>query len=146
MQLQNHSLTFFQKKKIFSFGYQLSISFTHGLQHYCFLGQANLYRLCTIWQRSARFGLFSWSKTDSNYLDVKLKLFNKDDNKEFRLVQNLTMAEADCNLFMRLRNQLVNATQNFARRESLTPVMIPIMSKDTDEQLQLSHKVVDVVD
>ena len=30
-----------------------------------------------------RFGQFSWSKNDSNHLDVKLKVFKKDDNKEF---------------------------------------------------------------
>ena len=33
-----------------------------------------------------RFGQFSWSQNDSDYLDVKLKVFKKDDNKEFRLV------------------------------------------------------------
>ena len=58
-----------------------------------------------------KFGQFSWSKTDSNYLDVKLKVFRKDDKKEFRLVQNFTMREADFNQFMRLRNQLVNAAK-----------------------------------
>ena len=93
-----------------------------------------------------RFGRFSWSKNDSNYLDVKLKVFRKDDKKEFRLVQNLTMGEADFNQFMRLRNQLVNAADNFARVENLTPVLIPTMSRDMDEQLGLAHKVVDVVD
>ena len=62
-----------------------------------------------------RFGHFSWSKNDSKYLDVKLKVFKKDDNKEFRLAQNLTMGEADFNQFLRLRNQLVNAAENFAR-------------------------------
>ena len=91
------------------------------------------------------FGRFSWFKNDSNYLDAKLKVFKEDDNKEFRLVQNLTMGEADFNQFMRLRNQLVNA-ENFAREENLTPVLIPTMSKDIDEQLKLAHKVVDVVD
>ena len=35
------------------------------------------------------FGGFSLSKNDSNYLDVKLKVFRKDDKKEFRLVQIL---------------------------------------------------------
>ena len=64
------------------------------------------------------FGRFSWSKNDSNYLDVKLKVFRNDDKKEFRLVQNLTMGEADFNQFMRLRNQLVNAAENFAREEN----------------------------
>ena len=93
-----------------------------------------------------RFGRFSWSKNDSNYLDVKLKVFRKDDKKEFRPVQNLTMGEADFNQFMQLRNQLVNAAENFAREENLTPVLIPTMFKDMDEQLKLAHKVVDVVD
>ena len=85
-------------------------------------------------------------QTDSNYLDVKLKIFRKDDKKEFRLVQNLPMGEADFNQFMRLRNQLVNAAENFAREENLTPVKIPTMSKNMEEQLKLAHTIVDVVD
>ena len=87
-----------------------------------------------------RFGQFSWSKNDSNYSGVKLKIFRKDDKKEFQLVQNLTMGEADFNQFKRLRNQLVNAAENFARMENLTPVLIRTMSKDVDEQLKLTHK------
>ena len=93
-----------------------------------------------------RFGKFSWCKSDSNYLYVKLKVFGKHDKKEFRLVQNLTMGEAHFNQFMRLRNQLVNAAENFAREENLTPVLISTMSKDMDEQLKLAHMVVDVMD
>ena len=38
-----------------------------------------------------RLGL---SQKDSNYLDVKLKVFRKDDNKDFQLVENFTMGEA----------------------------------------------------
>ena len=41
-----------------------------------------------------RLGQFSLWKNDSNYLDVEFKVFKKDDNKEFRLVQNLSMGEA----------------------------------------------------
>ena len=93
-----------------------------------------------------RFGRISWSKNDSNYLDVKLKVLRKDGKKEFRLVQNLTTGEADFNQFMQLKNQLVNAAENFAREENLTPVLIPTTSKDIDEQLKMAHKVVDVVD
>ena len=93
-----------------------------------------------------RFVRFSRSKNDSNYLDVKLKVFKKDDKKEFRLVQKLTMREADFNQFMRLRNQHANAAKNFARQENLNPVLIPTKSKDMDEQLKLAHKVFDVVD
>ena len=112
---------------------------------------ASLYKLtCTDYvdfdKCENRFGRFSWSKNDSNYLDIKLKVFRKDDKKEFRLVQNLTMGEADFNQFMRLRNQLVNAAENFAREETLIPVLIPTMSRDMDEHLKLAHKVVDVVD
>ena len=40
-----------------------------------------------------RFGRFSWSKIDSYHLEIKLKVFKKDDNEEFRLVQSLTMGE-----------------------------------------------------
>ena len=85
-------------------------------------------------------------ENDSNYLDVKLKVFRKDDKKEFRLVQSLTMGEADFNQFMRLRNQLVNAAENFAREENLTPVLIPTISNDMDEQPKRAHKLVVVVD
>ena len=56
------------------------------------------------------------------------------------------MGEADFNQFMRLKNQLVKAAENFAIEENLTPVLIPKMSKDKDEQLKLANKVVDVVD
>ena len=79
-------------------------------------------------------------------MEVKHKVFKKNDNKEFRLVQNLTMEKANFNQFIRLRNQLVNAEENFATGENLTPVPIPTMSKDLDEQLKLAHKVVDVWD
>ena len=56
------------------------------------------------------------------------------------------MGEVDFKHFMRLRNQLVNAAENFAREENLMPVLIPTMSKDMDEQPKLAHKVGDVVD
>ena len=92
------------------------------------------------------FGQFFWSKNDSNFLDVVFKVLRKDDNKEFRLVQNLAMGETDFNQFLRLKNQLVNAAERFARDENLTPVLIRTMSREMDEQLKLAHKVVDVVD
>ena len=61
-----------------------------------------------------RFGRFSWSKNDSNYLDIKLKVFKREDkNAEFRLRQNFSMGEADFNQFIRQRNQLVVAADNF---------------------------------
>ena len=80
-----------------------------------------------------RFGRLSWSKKDSNYLNVKLKVLKKDDNKEFRLVQNLILEETDFNQFMQLKNQLVNAAEHSAREKNLTPVLTPLLFKDMDE-------------
>ena len=94
-----------------------------------------------------RFGRISWSKNDSNYLEIKLKVFKREDkNAEFRLRQNLSMGEADFNQFIRQRNQLVVAADNFTREENLSPVLQSTLSKDMEEQLKLVHKVIDVVD
>ena len=77
-----------------------------------------------------RFGRFFWSKNDSNYLDNKLKVFKREDkNAEFRLRQNLPMGKADCNQFIRQRNQLVVAADNFLREQNLSPVLQSTLSK-----------------
>ena len=52
-----------------------------------------------------RFGQIFWSKNSVDYLDVKLKVFKRDENKQFRLAQNMTMGETDFNQFIRLRYQ-----------------------------------------
>ena len=94
-----------------------------------------------------RFGQFSLSKNDSNYLDNKLKVFKREDkNEEIRLRQNLLLGEADFNQFIRQRNQLVVAADNFLREENLSPVLQSTLCKDMEEQLKLVHKVFDVVD
>ena len=36
--------------------------------------------------------------------------------------------------------------ESFAREENLTPLLIPTMSKDMDEQSKLAHKAVEVVE
>ena len=104
-QLQIHSLTFIQKNRsLLSANSILSRSLMP------YNATASLDKLtCTNYVHFGkcqdRIGRFSWSKNDSKYLDVKLKFFKENDNKEFRLVQNLTMGEADFNQFTRLRNQ-----------------------------------------
>ena len=146
MQLQNHSLTFFHKNKTF-----LSATSSLCRSPMAYTTTASLHKLTRtdyldFGKFQDKFGRFSWSKNDSNYLDVKFKVCKKDDEKEFQLVQNLTIGEADFNQFMRLKNRLVNAVENFARGENLTPVLISTMSKDIDEQLKLAHNVVDILD
>ena len=94
-----------------------------------------------------RFGQISWTKNDSNYLDNKLKMFKKEvKNAEFWLRQNLSMGEADFNQFIRQRNQLVVAADNFLGEQKLSPVLQSTLSKDMEEQLKLVHKVIDVLD
>ena len=94
-----------------------------------------------------RFGRFSWSKNDSNYLEIKLKVFKREDkNAEFRLRQNLSMGEVDLKQFIRQRNQLVVAADNFLKEQNLSPVLQSTLSKDMEEQLKLVHKVFGVVD
>ena len=90
-----------------------------------------------------RFGRFSWT----NYLDNKIKVFKRaDKNAEFRLRQNLSMGGADFNQFIRQRNQLVVAADNFLREKTLLPVLQSTLSKDMEEQLKLFHKMIDFVD
>ena len=94
-----------------------------------------------------RFGRFSWSKNDWNYLEIKLKVIKREDkNAEFRPRQNLSMGEADLNQFIGQRNQLVVAADNFLKEQNLSPVLQSTLSKDMEEQLKLVHKVIDVVD
>ena len=94
-----------------------------------------------------RFGSLSCTKNDSNYLDIKLKVFKREDkNAAFRLRQNLSMGEADFNQFIRQSNQLVLATDNFITEQNLSPVLQSTVYKDMEEQLKLVHKVIDVVD
>ena len=56
------------------------------------------------------------------------------------------MGEADFNQFIRQRNQLVVATDNFLREQKLSPILQSTLSKDIEEQLKLVHKAIDVVD
>ena len=93
-----------------------------------------------------RFRRISWSKTSFDYWDVKLKVFKRDENKQFRLGQNLTMGEAVFNQFFSLGNQLVTAVRDFSKEESLRSVQLKLLAKDMEEQLKITHKVVEVVD
>ena len=54
------------------------------------------------------------------------------------------MGGADFNQFMRQRNQLVVAADNFPREQNLSPVLQSTLSKDL-EKAKLVHKVIDVV-
>ena len=56
------------------------------------------------------------------------------------------MGEVDFNQFIRQRNQLVVAADNFLGEQNLAPDLQSTLSKDTEEQLKLVHKVIDIFD
>ena len=93
-----------------------------------------------------RCGRVSRSENSFNYWDVKLKVFKRDENKQFRLAQNLTMGEADFNEFIRLRSQLVVAVRDFSKEQNLPPVQMKLLAKDMEELLKLTYKVAEDVD
>ena len=96
---------------------------------------------------SDSIGRFFRTKNYRNYLDSKLKVFKGEDkNAEFRLRQNFSMGEADFNQFIRQRNHIVVSADKFPREQNTSPVLQSTLSKDTEEQLKLVHKVIDVLD
>ena len=56
------------------------------------------------------------------------------------------MGEPDFNQFIRQKNHLVVAADNFLREEKLSPVLQSTLCKDMEEQLKPVHTVIDVVD
>ena len=84
-------------------------------------------------KRQDRFGRTSSSKKSFHCLNVKLKVFRKDENKQLRLAQNFTRGEADFNQFIRLRNQLVVAVRDFSKEETLPTVQMKLLAKDMDK-------------
>ena len=100
MQLQNNSSTFIRKNRSF-----LSASSILSRSPMAYNTTDSLNKLtCTDYvdfgECQDRFKQLSWSKNDSNYLDVRRTVFKEDDNKDFRLVQSLKTGEADFNQFM----------------------------------------------
>ena len=56
------------------------------------------------------------------------------------------MGKADFNHFVRLRNQLVVAVRDFSKEKGLPPEQVKLLAKDMEEQLKLTHRIVEVVD
>ena len=147
MQLQTHSLTFIHKNKPLP-------SATSTLYHspMAYNTTTSLNKLtCADYvdfgKCQDRSGQFSWTKIDSNYLKIKLKVLKGEDKiAEFRPRQNFSMREADSNRFFRQRNQLVVAADNLFRDQNLSSVLQSTLSKNMEEQVKLVLKVIDVVD
>ena len=81
MQLQNHSLTFFNENKTL-----LSATSILSCSPMVYNTTASLDKLTytdyvDFGKGQDRFGSFSWTKNDFNYLDIKLKVFKREDKK-----------------------------------------------------------------
>ena len=93
-----------------------------------------------------RFGRFSWSKNEKNYLEVKFKVFKKDIANEFKRYQCVSLGQYDFKQFLRLRNQLIVAADNFTKEENLPYINVVGLSRDIDEQLKHVHKVIEIAE
>ena len=89
LQLLDHSLTFFHKNKTHLS--TISILSRSPMAHNTTASFEKI--TCTDYVDFGNFqdkcGRLSRSQNDSNYLDVKQKVFKRDANRDFRLVQNL---------------------------------------------------------
>ena len=80
-------------------------------------------------------------------MDINLKVFKRENKTaEMRLRQNFSLGEADFNQFIRQRNQLAVAADNFLREQNMLPFLQSTLSKAMEYQMKLVHKVIDVVD
>ena len=89
-----------------------------------------------------RFGRFSWSKNEKNYLEVQFKVFKKYIANEFKQYQCVSLGQCHFKEFLRLRNQLIVAADNFTKEENLPYIIVVGLSRDIDEQLKHVHKVI----
>ena len=132
--LQNHSLTFIHKNKSLLPATSLLSRSLVAHNTTASLNKLTCNDYVDFGNGQDRFGLFFWSKKDSNYLDIKIKVFKREEkNAEFRLRQNLTVGEAVFNQFIRQRDQLVVAADNFLREQNMSPVLQSTLSKDMED-------------
>ena len=93
-----------------------------------------------------RFGRFSWTKNEKNYLEIHFKVFKKDIANEFKRYQCVSLGQYDFRHFLRLRSQLIVAADNFTKEENLPYINVVGMSRDIDEQLKHVHKVIEIAE
>ena len=86
---------------------------SHGLQNYCFFGQANFYRLTKFRDFEDRFGQLISSKKGSSCIDVRFNELKRNKKGEFSLSSEHYNQRSGFNHFMRFWYQQVVAAKNF---------------------------------
>ena len=56
-------------------------------------------QFCIIWWVSGQIWTILWFEIDFSFLEVEIKVFKKDDNKDFRLLKNLTKGDTNFKQF-----------------------------------------------
>ena len=90
-------------------------------------------------KKADRFGRIFWSqieKGNQKYLDIQLKVFRKDDTRNFRRHQKINLGVLDFKQFLCLRNLNVPAVRDFPTDEMLEEVVTSPLFKDLDQQLK----------
>ena len=75
-----------------------------------------------------------------------LKSLKKDIANEFKRYQCVSLGQYDFKQFLRLRNQLIVAADNFTKEENLPYINVVGLSRDIDEQLKHVHKVIEIAE
>ena len=96
-----------------------------------------------------RFQKVSSFKNDSNYLDVKLEIFKRDDNRDFQPAQIFTLVESHSkkisdwgtNWYFQQKR-----TKKIEKDKLWFPIPITTTSLDMEEQLKSVQKIVDYLD
>ena len=108
-QLQKRSLTFIVKH--YSFVSPTSVPSCSPMVYStnCFLDNLTCTNFVDFWKVQDTFTCFCSSKNDSNYLNINMNVFKRDNKRDPRLLHNLSMWEADFNKLTQLKNQPVFA-------------------------------------
>ena len=77
---------------------------------------------------------------------MQFKVFKKDIANEFKQYQCVSLGQYDFKQFLRLRNQLIVAADNFTKEENLPYINVVGLSRDIGEQLKHVHKVTEIAE
>ena len=89
---------------------------------------------------------FRGPKTKKNISRYNSKSFKKDIANEFKRYQCVSLEQYDFKQFLRLRNQLTVAADNFTKEDNLPYINIVGLSRDIDKQLKHVHKVIEIAE
>ena len=92
-----------------------------------------------------RFGRFSWSKNDSNYMDKQRKGFEKDE-KRFSTSTKSYNGRVRVQIIYAIEESTRLCHKNLWRRVKFVSDTFTKKTKHTDKQLKLAHTIVDVLD